>query len=405
MAYSSNQKPRTPLWFGVGFLFAGICFHLIRVSSAFSQSFSQSVYPGDIKPGTPITALATYEILDYKTNGVTQTTTNAVSDLTLAVTAEYGFSSLYNSNQAVTPGDVSESYYGVTNEGNADDPNYTIERYYTLEAGAANWTVEVYVGGSFSETLEAGVITSESVAIDEDDDYLYHYKVIVPTSTTEAPNLSKLTIWNTVETTSDPTPAVGGEYYGANKYEYGGYDKLTDTPEFTVSVPILTLSRTSYVDAPDEYETNAGSGHENDPVPGAVITFTMTYSNEGNASAQDVILIDKIPTGETYATNLAHVNVGSNDDRGTVTISPPTGNEIGWTIYYTTDDPPLTTNYGEYTGWTLVGTLSVGDEDFPDTGLFTHGSPTFEARWIKWEKATVITNEDNKTLVWGVTIR
>ena len=185
-----------------------------------------------------------------------------------------------------------------------------------------------------------------------------------------------------------------GEYTGANAILYGGTWETYDLVMAQVSAPVLNLTRTSTLDAPAAY-----SGERHDAVPGAVVTFTITISNEGGASAEAVILIDKVPDN----TKLAHVNATGNTTN--VTIEAAQGNFYGWTVYYTTEASPLTTY--EAPGWTLIGTTAAGgDGEFPGDGhTYLNTSPEADAVWIKWEKQYVDPADDGKTLTWGVTIR
>ena len=370
--------------------------------AAWAQSFSTTGNPDDTATGTSITAYATNETLAYEDEGGMAMASLEVEsgDETHTTTSEFGFSGPGSpSDQSVSPGDIVYHDYWVTQEGNANDPNYTVSTYYTEEAGAQDWVVEVWVGPAptFYKTLEAGVVSVEGATSNDDSDAHFQYKVIVSSEAAGAPNSSYINIYTTWETTSRPT----NEYTGGNYLTYGGWSFATDVVQDQVAAPVLTLTRTSTVDAPIDY-----TGGRHDAVPGSVITFTMTYTNEGAASAESVVLIDKVPNYAEGYTRLGHIN---NTGATTyVTIEAAQGNATEWTILYSTQDT-LTSGqraYGDRTVWTVVGTLSAGTEKFPGDGLtYLEGSSEASARWVKWEKQYVDAAEDTKSVTWGVTIR
>ena len=354
--------------------------------------------PGDTPTGTAVTALATQETIDYKDGNATSfTQVVCVTNETKTTTAEYGFSGPGSpADGNIMPGGIVYHYYNVTNEGNANDSNYTLKHSYTNYAGAAGWVVELSEGITFIATLTAGsTYTQSSKTISEDTTHSYNYKVIASSEASGSPNGSYIIITTTAETSSMPVVSVNPYYYtGGNYYTYGGRPSNSDQVMDSVAAPILTLTRTSTTDAPTAF---TGSIH--DAVPGSVITFTMTYSNTGGASAESVVLVDKIPTN----TKLAHANTtgtGSN-----VTITAAQGNATGWVIKYSTLDSPNKT-YGNTGDWTAIGTLTAGTEEFPGgNATYLTGDAPYGAKWIKWEKQYVDPAEDNKTLTWGVTIR
>lgn len=363
-------------------------------------TFTSTGNPGDTLTATVITAAQTFETLAYlDLNGTRMTTVEPASgNDNQTVGSEYGLSGPGSpADNTVTPGDVVYHYYAVTNEGNAND-TYTLRHIYSQYAGASGWVVEAWESGSRIVTLEAGTSTSEARSVAEDADKTFYYKVIVPSSVSQAPNGSYVTVVTTVETSSTPK----GQYTGGNALTYGGASSVTDPVTDTVAAPILTLTRTSTVDSPTAAAGYTGTIH--DAVPGAVITFTLTYSNTGNASAESVILVDKVPTN----TKLAHANTtgtGSN-----VNITAAQGNATGWTIKYSTLASPSKV-YGNTADWSggsggSIGTLTAGTEEFPGgNATYATGDAPYGATWIKWEKASLPSTDDDKSLTWGATIR
>jgi len=366
-----------------------------------AATFNTTGNPGDTLSGLKVLALGTEETISWK-DGLGTLIGTATPDSgtdSQTVQSEYGlFGPGTLSDLSVTPGDTVYHYYNATNEGNADD-SYTFSHYFTQEAGAAGWVVEVWEGGVFTYTMEAGTATSEIRTVNEDTDKPFNYKMIVSSEVTGAPNGSYITIISTIETAS--TPVVNSspyKYTGGNYLTYGGRASNLDAVMDQVAAPVLSLIRTSTVDATSSY-----TGGAHDAVPGAVITFTMTYGNTGGASAESVILVDKIPTN----TKLAHVNnTGAITIPTSLTITAAQGIADGWTIKYSTlDNPDKTYGVGSPT-WEAIGTLSTGTEKFPSDGTtYIPANAPYNSKWIKWEKQYVDAAEDDKTLTWGVTIR
>jgi hypothetical protein len=367
--------------------------------AALAQSFNTTGNPADTASGTDITAYATTETLNYvDPDNTAMPEVNPPGDDTHSVGSEYGYSGPGSPvDLTVTPGDTADHYYAVTHEGNVDDSSFTLKSRFNEFGGAAGWLVEFYTGESYTflKTLEAGVTTTEAYTMYDDDHMPFQYKVIVSSEVAGAPNGSYITVYSTLETANSPT----GLYTGGNAYTYAGWGIASDEVTDEVAAPILTLTRTSTIDAPKVY-----TGGHYDAVPGAIITFTITYTNEGGASAESVVLVDRIPNFDLGYTRLAHVN--TNGDTTNVDIEAAQGDATGWTVKYSTLAGPDKT-YGYNTGWTLIGTLSAGNEEFPGGGAtYTDaGGGAYGAQWIKWEKQYVDSAEDDKSLTWGVTIR
>jgi len=354
--------------------------------------------PGDTVSGTTIVAASTFEALIWKDGLGTLigTAEPSTGNILATLEAEYGlFGPGTLSDLSVTPGETVYHSYNATNEGNAND-NYVFWYSYYQFAGATDWVAEVWSGGTRVTTLTASSITYEVQAVSEDSDRNFYYKIIVPTDIAKAPNGSYITVVTTIETAS--TPVVGSnpyKYTGGNYLTYAGRGSNEDLVQDQVAAPILTLTRTSTVDAPRVY-----TGGRHDAVPGSVITFIMTYGNDGGASAESVVLVDKIPAN----TKLAHVN--NTGTTTNVTIEAAQGNATGWTVKYSTTDSP-SKEYGATADWTLIGTIDSAADQFPsDTTTYTSGGGgAYNATWIKWEKLYVDPAEDSQTLTWGVTIR
>lgn len=365
-----------------------------------AEGFTSDGNPGDAASGDAVSAPASFETWNYRDlNQNYKPQLSPTTDVSAIVQPEYGFTLKQPSGLQVTPGDITNNYWRTTNEGDAVLP-ITLKLVYTqLNLGEVGppWTVEAWVNGTFRATLDAGTnfyVSGESVA--DDSSMPFYYRVYTPSGAT---NNTAVFMTSEVSTTKTPT----GQYQGGNTYYYGGYGLNSNTSVNYVATPVVTITRTSTVDSPTTY-TAMASTHE--AVPGAVITFTITYSNEGYGAATSVEVVDKVPAN----TNLAHFNqTGSS---GYVYVTAPHGSSSNWRVYYSTAESPSKV-YGNYTDWTLISTLANSTDAFPFsiTGNYTYRSndAQFAAKWVKWEKVDSIPGIQDqnhiRTLTWGVTIR
>jgi len=374
-------------------IFFGFLIMILGAGVAVAQAYLTTGNSTDSASGTVITAEGANTDIFYEDSQGTSLSTYDASNIEHTVTAEYGFSMLSApSDFTVTPGDLvtHETYY-VTSEGNNDDTNFSYSAIYNHYNEASDWRVRLFEDGALKTTLTSGETTTESPALNDNNHVYIHYDVLVSSEAAGAPNGSYILISTTFETSSTPV----GQYTGGNAYTYGGSSEAADVLQDSTSAPLLTLARTFEVDAPKTY-----SGGTKEAVPGSIISFIMTYSNDGNASAESVIIVDRIPTN----TNLAHVNTSGDTDY--VFIDVDTGSGESWTVSYSTEEAP-NKGYGETAEWTIIGTLSAtGTGSWPgNSDTWLSDSAEADAEWIKWEKSQVATDEDGKTLQWGVTIR
>jgi len=100
-------------------------------------------------------------------------------------------------------------------------------------------------------------------------------------------------------TYEDHTVATKEDYYYAVKtYGYGEYSDYSND----ASAPLMRMTRTVTVDAPI---SGGYSGDPHDPVPGAIIKYTIKYENIGFAPAKKIIINDRIPNYTDYKVDSA----------------------------------------------------------------------------------------------------
>lgn len=125
---------------------------------------------------------------------------------------------------------------------------------------------------------------------------------IMITSAADASDGATMSAVISLQTVSTPA----GKYVGFDSIGYGGLalatrtagaltpDKLTTT----ITGAILTLAKAASVTAPAGYVTLGGAGTA--PVPGAKITYTLTYGNTGASNALTTVIQDTLPALTTY---------------------------------------------------------------------------------------------------------
>jgi uncharacterized repeat protein (TIGR01451 family) len=379
---------------------------IINIGAAQAQSFQTTGSPDDTTAGTVITAEAAEAVINYTdTNSNPKPPVNPASDLEITVLPVYGFTMALLEDQNLYVGQMVTNESSLTNEGNASDAlTITFEAAFVNVLGT--WTVNIRRSSddSLIGTLTPGSpSTSETLspALGEDADWGYYHEVQAPAVGTGTPDAYVIV---TTEASTPNTPT--GQYTGANGLTYGGQGFTSEATIYRFNTPLMQLTRTSTVDAPNIYRV-LPDADAHDAVPGSIITYTLTYSNAGNTSAAEVVIVDKVPSSEGFfRTHAAHFNVTGSTTN--VDLTPGHQNATGWYIYYSTSDNPTKDYIGAAgSGWNLVGQINnASTEFFPaaQTYYISDGN-TVEAKWVKWEKATVPDTEDDQTLTYGVTIR
>jgi uncharacterized repeat protein (TIGR01451 family) len=239
--------------------------------------------------------------LDYEDeNGNTRPQVSASE--TTTVTPMYGLSGPGNPADGATPPGVPIYYtYQISNEGNATDTyslslsGFTYNTSPPSPGGA--WSAQIIQDDNQDGVHQSGETTVISALTLAEDQDAYFFVEVTPATDAENGSTGSITI--TVSTSQTPV----GEYTGDNGNTYGGPNSVSDTCTTTCRAPDIQLAVSANVSTPDEY-----SGGTNDPVPGATITYTIIYDNDGNALAQNVYIIDVVPTNTGYVVDSAETS-------------------------------------------------------------------------------------------------
>ena len=328
--------------------------------------------------GTKITALGPNCNMNYTDASSNPKAPIYGTNITTEVTSVYGFEPIVAlGDQTTQPGQQVAYFYTLTNNANTTDAMSVQYSVNWIGTPGTNWKIEVIANGSVICTAPA---TPGIVYLSENGAKTVSVEVTPSTFEAYSPNGSSAEVTLSITTSSLPS----GYYTGANTNTYGGLASSSDATVSTITTSAMKMTRYSRVNAPILY-----SGGKNDPVPGAVITYVIITSNEGNSNAKNVIIVDKVPT-----TDVVGMHMGKTGTQLNVTIDAGAPTAYGWTGYYTTGTP-ANFNYGDLTGW-----VTVPGADAPGGDGLSSG-----ATYMKWEKPTVEPSEDAKTLTWGVIIR
>lgn len=261
--------------------------------------------------GTVITNFATMSASNFS---ATQSPT-----VYATVTAVFGLAtSTYvdPTDSTVAPGGYRDYTFSVENSANDSDFIQINLGTQTLDGNfgtAASWAVMVDDDGVFTDGL---MWNSASTTASTAGDFAYSTSPIAPGAfatytlrvyaASDALDGATLSVPVTFTTTSTP---AGAYYSPYNDTSYGGLATVTrlagsggDTAKLytTLSGPILALTKSALVTAPAAYVALGGGATGTDPVPGAVIEYTLSFTNSGSGQADTVVITDEIPMYTTF---------------------------------------------------------------------------------------------------------
>ncbi len=239
-----------------------------------------------VKYNTVITNVVSIRYVDGVTNKIIS------AFLTTNVMAVYGVSGLQGiTNKYTYAGGISDFVYSVTNNGNKEMRVFVILSNFemTNSYAGSDWQ-GVLIDSSTSKTLSGTNINSITNRYNLSINEVLTFTVRVITANNSLPN-----DWGRVPVYVI-TSNEGGyitNYTGDNGIKYGGHFLLKKYPKVSIQAPFITLRKTMSVSNRAEYIARGGIPRI--PVPGAVITYTNYYDNDGNMSATNLLIIDTIP--------------------------------------------------------------------------------------------------------------
>lgn len=247
--------------------------------------------------GTAI--LSTNTFVQYENAAAVSFTTNGSNTVTNIVLEVFGATNATVQWQSNNWNSASTNTYDFvfTNMANTNAQfRFTFGTNWLNLGGSSPWLI------TLSNHTSGGVInTTDTVNVVPDAQFTARLYVGIPGN---APDGAYFNIMLTNELGSQtPTyPAPRTFFYNAsNGFFYGGTNWMTNFLAVRVGGPKVILEKTFAVDSSSLVGVPAGN-----VVPGAWITYTLTYTNTGSAVASNVIVRDYLPTAHVaYFTNTA----------------------------------------------------------------------------------------------------
>jgi len=277
-------------------------------------------------PGTDITnqATATYDL-----GGITGLTRNSnTTSNTVAELLDVNVTWQDAANVTVSPGDTDQVLtYAVTNTGNGSD-TYNLAALSILTGDTFDPSlVDIYIDdgdGVFNTATDALYIAGSGDPLLPADTSVTVFLVndipaMLPDGITPVPDGgtgdSQLTVTSTTGTVTGTVVAGGGDG--------GSVDAVVGTSGGTQTVNgTYVASNTAVAIVKSAAVSDPFGGNE--PVPGAIITYSIVVTVSGSGTADNVIVTDSIPANTSYndgtlSLNAAGLTDTDADDEGSVT--------------------------------------------------------------------------------------
>lgn len=245
------------------------------------------------------------------------------------VGTNYGVSWVGEANKNVIAGSRTSNVTTITNDGNCA-LGYVINLVSSNGDATKIWTVKVsnstdggaestlpYTVNNISPAGVKTIVIYVDVPSDEANGKYTEYKFIASNSLAVSANATYYTGHNNV---------VYGGFMGrfgapaGSTYLSNAQDVNPTNWKVTVQAGTMLLAKTITIENVAPYSSVT------DPVPGALLTFKLAYSNAGSATANNVRIIDEFPTNYvTFMTNSLRSNTYEGSYGGTTLTSSDDG--------------------------------------------------------------------------------
>lgn len=217
--------------------------------------------------------------LTYKT-GASQDRTATNNATVVTVNAIYGYDPAWVAipTAGIEPSESATFHYQFNNVGNDWDEQFIVT-YSVVYSGssAPSWNI---------------AISSSNIFLARDG--YAEFDLFVTASSTCTPGAYVVVSVN-IECVSSLNALP---YTGDNGYTYGGYGDAAQVVTTTIMIAVVNLTKTVTINAPVGY-----AGNPHDPVPGAKLTYDVSWSNTGSQFARNMQIIDFIPTPSASLTS------------------------------------------------------------------------------------------------------
>ncbi len=260
--------------------------------------------------------------------------TNVMDTVSTQVMAIYGMNQFTSSTLVSTyPGGIGTFNYAITNNSNINLKLFvTMSNFSTMSSNSVtNWYAYI-TGFNTSRTVSGtnsqykqftNTIHVSNMILPGS---IFPYSLNIQTSPNSQPLHSG---WLPLVTQVTSTNVgIRARYTGDNGGLYGGTNYRIEYPKVVISAPFILLRKTMSISNMPLYLANGG--RTNIPVPDTIITYTNFYENTGNASATNLIIIDRIPYHSDFITG--SLNVSSIHSNALVTPDTSNPREIRLTF-------------------------------------------------------------------------
>lgn len=278
------------------FQMKGLAQKVLLIVAALTLFGASALFAKGTLAGTDI--ISTNTTITYSNSGGTvffsTNSTNSLTNLVLAVFGMSNYSVHYSTNtNSMLAGETNFFEFVYTNNGNTNSLfNFTGGDFYT-GASASPWLIEFWDAG------EAAALTDNPTNIAPDTEFRFKVKIGVPGAEADGAVLT----YNLTNTITDAAAATRTfSYESANLTNwFGGTNIVTNTLVIQIGGPKIIAAKT-VVSITDPLGGN-------ELIPGAVIKYRISYTNEGFDAASQVIFTEDIP--DAYVAYLSSSATGA----------------------------------------------------------------------------------------------
>jgi len=238
--------------------------------------------PGATAAGTALYSTNTVITFTNSAGGSFQAAGEASTQTVLSIYGFENFSPLQISytNDMIAAGAVLYFTNVFTNYANTNSVfNFSSASVFSGTFGSP-WTVEL---------LDASLTPAASASVAKDSEYKLITRVTIDAAA-QNNALGQISITNAILTPEEISRQAS--YSSTNGFAYGGVQMWNDLITIRVGGPVIAAVKTVSI---TNQAGGAGIG-ANDLVPGAVITYSITYTNTGNAAAYNVSFTEALST-------------------------------------------------------------------------------------------------------------
>jgi len=250
----------------------------------------------DTRAGTAIYSTNTTLIFSNWANVLY--TNYGTNDLSEIVKAIYGFTNIGSNFMGSIftnyPSQEQFYYFGWTNEGNTNvDFNFTfakeiISNYDGIEPVGGDWTVAVTKKDDMSNNFFTSAFPAIAVSnVAEDSGIDFYIRILSPTTAVNATGY-RIRLTNYFN-----DPESNGIYRGTNDWYYGGTNYFTSTFDYVIKAPDMKVYKT--MEITNITGVTGTTINATSIIPGSVITYTIHYTNKGDAEAAGLFFTEYLP--------------------------------------------------------------------------------------------------------------